>query len=38
MNCPQRGRLPEQTPIGKKLLKTTADATSKNNLDNLPPP
>lgn len=37
VNCPQRADVyVEQTPAGKKFLKTTADTTTKNNLDNLP--
>lgn len=38
VNCPQRADVyVAQTPSGRKFLKTTADTTTKNNLDNLPP-
>jgi hypothetical protein len=38
VNCPQRADVfVVQTPAGRKFLKTTADTTTKNNLDNLPP-
>jgi hypothetical protein len=38
VNCPQRADVfVAQTPRGHKFLKTTADTTIKNNLDNLPP-
>lgn len=38
VNCPQRADVfVAQTPAGRKLIKTTADTTTKNNLDNLPP-
>lgn len=38
VNCPQRANVfVDKTPAGKKFLKTTADTTTKNNLDNLPP-
>ena len=38
VNCPQRADVfVAQTPAGRKFLKTTADTTTKNNLDNLPP-
>lgn len=36
--CPQRADvLVRETPAGRKFLKTTADTTTKNNLDDLPP-
>ncbi len=36
--CPQRADVQvRQTPTGRKYLKTTADTTTKNNLDELPP-
>ncbi|MEV7757871.1 DUF3892 domain-containing protein [Microbacterium sp. NPDC089180] len=35
--CPQRANvLVAATPAGHKFLKTTADTTTKNNLDELP--
>lgn len=38
VNCPQRAEVyVAQTSAGRKFLKTTADTTTKNNLDNLPP-
>ncbi len=38
VNCPQRADVyVAQTSAGRKFLKTTADTTTKNNLDNLPP-
>lgn len=38
VDCPQRADVyVEQTSAGKKFLKTRADTTTKNNLDNLPP-
>jgi hypothetical protein len=38
VNCPQRADVfVAKTSTGKKFLKTTADTTTKNNLDNLPP-
>lgn len=38
VNCPQRADVyVAQTPAGRKFLKTTADTTTKNNLDSLPP-
>lgn len=38
VNCPTRANVyVEQTPAGNKFLKTTADTSTKNNLDNLPP-
>lgn len=38
VNCPQRADvLVVNTVGGKKFLKTTADTTTKNNLDSLPP-
>ncbi|TDL45279.1 DUF3892 domain-containing protein [Microbacterium oleivorans] len=38
VECPQRADVYiASTPAGKKFLKTTADTTTKNNLDNLPP-
>lgn len=38
VNCPQRADVyVAQTSTGRKFLKTTADTTTKNNLDNLPP-
>ena len=38
VNCPQRANVfVESTSAGYKFLKTTADTTLKNNLDNLPP-
>lgn len=38
VNCPQRADVfVAQTTAGRKFLKTTADTTTKNNLDNLPP-
>ena len=37
VNCPQRADVfVDKTPQGRKFLKTTADTTTKNNLDNLP--
>lgn len=36
--CPQRAEVVvAKTPAGRKYLKTTADTTTRNNLDNLPP-
>mgnify|MGYP001548628334 CR=1 FL=1 len=36
--CPQRANvIVAKTARGYKFLKTTADTTTKNNLDNLPP-
>lgn len=36
--CPQRADVVvRSTAGGRKFLKTTADTTTKNNLDNLPP-
>ncbi|MFJ2543039.1 DUF3892 domain-containing protein [Microbacterium sp. NPDC087589] len=38
VKCPQRADVfVEKTAHGKKFLKTTADTTTKNNLDKLPP-
>lgn len=38
VNCPQRANVVvDKAPAGKKFLKTTADTTTKNNLDSLPP-
>lgn len=38
VNVPQRADVyVAQTPSGHKFLKTTADTTTVNNLDNLPP-
>lgn len=38
VSTPQRADVyVAQTPVGRKFLKTTADTTTKNNLDNLPP-
>jgi hypothetical protein len=38
VDVPQRADVyVAQTPAGRKFLKTTADTTTKNNLDNLPP-
>ena len=38
VNCPQRADvIVAQTAAGRKFLKTTADTTTKNNLDELPP-
>lgn len=38
VNCPQRADVyVAQTSAGHKFLKTTADTTTKNNLDSLPP-
>ncbi len=38
VNVPQRANVyVAKTPAGKKFLKTTADTTTKNNLDSLPP-
>lgn len=38
VNCPQRADvLVGVTSAGRKFLKTTADTTTENNLDNLPP-
>lgn len=38
VNCPQRADVyVAQTSAGRKFLKTTADTTTVNNLDNLPP-
>lgn len=37
VNCPQRANVVvDKTTAGRKFLKTTADTTTKNNLDNLP--
>lgn len=37
MNCPQRADVfVAKTAAGRKFLKTTADTTTKNNLDKLP--
>lgn len=37
VNCPQRANVyVAQTPAGKKFLKTTADTTTMNSLDNFP--
>lgn len=38
VNCPRRADVyVAQTSAGHKFLKTTADTTTKNNLDSLPP-
>lgn len=38
VSVPQRADVyVAQTPAGHKFLKTRADTTTKNNLDNLPP-
>lgn len=38
VNCPQRANVfVDKTRTGTKFLKTTADTTTKNNLDSLPP-
>lgn len=38
VNCPQRANVyVAKTSSGHKFLKTSADTTTKNNLDNLPP-
>lgn len=38
VNCPQRADVyVAPTSAGRKFLKTTADTTTKNNLDNMPP-
>lgn len=38
VNCPERADVyVAQTSTGHKFLKTTADTTTKNNLDSLPP-
>lgn len=38
VNCPQRADVyVARTAAGHKFLKTTADTTTKNNLDTLPP-
>lgn len=38
VNCPQRPDVyVEESPTGHKFLKTKADTTTKNNLDELPP-
>jgi hypothetical protein len=38
VSCPQRADIyVAQTSAGRKFLKTTADTTTKNNLDSLPP-
>lgn len=37
VNCPQRADVyVAKTAAGRKFLKTTADTTTKNNLDELP--
>jgi hypothetical protein len=37
VQCPQRADVyVARSPYGKKFLKTTADTTTKNNLDSLP--
>jgi len=38
VNCPQRADVyVARTSTGRKFLKTTADTTTRNNLDSLPP-
>lgn len=38
VNCPRRADVyVEETPAGHKFLKSKADTTTKNNLDELPP-